>query len=147
MQPSGFFTTEQKARINDVIRTAESQTSAEIHIHVERLCLGDPADRAAYLFKKLGMHKTSLRNGVLFFFSFDDHKLAILGDAGINSLVPDDFWNHILEIMAGKFREGDFTGGIETGIRMAGARLKKHFPFKPEDVNELPDEISFGEKV
>jgi uncharacterized membrane protein len=147
MQPSFFFTREQKDRIINAIRTAESDTSGEIRVHIEKICLGDPADRAAYLFEKLGMYKTSLRNGVLFFFSYDDHKLAILGDAGIHSLVPDDFWNHILEIMTGKFREGDFTGGLETGILMASTQLKKHFPFKSDDVNELPDDISFGEKV
>jgi len=147
MQPLRFFTREQKNRIIDAIRTAESDTSGEIRAHVERNCLGDPADRAAYLFEKIGMHKTSLRNGVLFFFSYDDHKLAILGDAGINSVVPDDFWNTILDAMAGKCREGDFTGGLVTGILMAGTQLKKHFPYKSDDVNELPDDISFGEKV
>jgi uncharacterized membrane protein len=147
MQPSRFFTREQKARIIDAIRTAESNTSGEIRVHVERLCLGEPADRAAYLFEKLGMHKTSLRNGVLFFFSYDDHKLAILGDAGINAVVPDDFWNNILDVMSGKFREGDFTGGLETGILIAGTQLNKHFPYTPDDVNELPNDISFGEKV
>jgi uncharacterized membrane protein len=147
MQPSKFFTREQKIRITNAIRTAESDTSGEIRAHVERTCLGDSTDRAAYLFKKLGMHKTSLRNGVLFFFSYDDHKLAIIGDAGINSIVPDDFWNNILDMMTGKFREGDFAGGLEAGILMAGTQLKKNFPFKSDDINELPDEISFGEKV
>lgn len=147
MQPSRFFTREEKERILDAIRTAESSTSGEIRVHIERYCLGDPADRAAYLFDKLGMHKTSLRNGVLFFCSYEDHKLAILGDAGINGLVPDDFWNNILNLMTGKFQESDFTGGLESGILMAGAQLKKHFPYKADDVNELPDDISFGEKV
>ena len=147
MQPSKFFTGEQKARILDAIRTAESDTSGEIRVHVEKLCIGDPADRAAYLFEKLGMHKTSMRNGVLIFFTYDDHKLAILGDAGINGVVPGDFWNNILNTMADKFRENDFTGGLEKGILMAGTLLKKHFPYKSDDVNELPDEISFEEKV
>jgi len=147
MQPSKFFTREQKARILDAIRTAESDTSGEIRVHAEKHCIGDPTDRAAYLFEKLGMHKTSMRNGVLIFFTYDDHKLAILGDAGINGVVPGDFWNNILNTMADKFRESDFTGGLEKGILMAGTLLKKHFPYKSDDVNELPDEISFEEKV
>jgi uncharacterized membrane protein len=33
------------------------------------------------------MHKTKLRNGVLFYLAIEDHKLAVLGDAGINSKV------------------------------------------------------------
>lgn len=147
MQPSKFFTNEQKDRIIDAIRLAETNISGEIRVHVEKICLGDPADRAAYLFKKIGMHKTDLRNGVLIYFSFDDHKLAIIGDAGIHLLVPENFWDNILNIMASKFREGDYTGGLETGIQMSGAQLKKHFPYNATDVNELPDEISFGDKV
>lgn len=129
----------------DAIRKAESNTSGEIRAHVERLCLGDATDRAAYLFEKLGMHKTNLRNGVLFYLSYDDHKLAILGDAGINVVVPDGFWDSITDMMANKFREGDFTGGLEAGILAAGTLLKEHFPHLSDDVNELPDELSFGD--
>lgn len=129
----------------DAIREAESNTSGEIRVHVERHCLGEATDRAAYLFEKLGMHKTSLRNGVLFYLSYDDHKLAILGDAGINTVVPDDFWDRIMGTMADKFREGDFTLGLEIGIVTAGTKLKEHFPHLADDVNELPDEISFGD--
>lgn len=146
MRPSRFFNREQKARILDAIRNAEENTSGEIRVHVERFCLGEPTDRAAYLFEKIGMHKTNLRNGVLFFMSFDDHKISILGDAGINAVVPDNFWDSTLEMIAARFREGDFTGGLEAGIANAGVHLKDHFPHRPEDVNELPDEISFGDK-
>jgi uncharacterized membrane protein len=145
MLPSRFFTREQKTRILDAIRTAESNTSGEIHVHIEKLCMGEAIDRAAYLFEKLGMHKTSLRNGVLFYLSYDDHKFSIIGDAGINAVVPDDFWDSIMDMMIKKFKEGDFTGGLETGILTAGIQLKQNFPHLPGDVNELPDEISFGE--
>jgi uncharacterized membrane protein len=146
MRPSKFFTREQKARIINAIRNAEENTSGEIRVHVERLCPGEPTDRAAYLFEKLGMHKTNLRNGVLFFMSFDNHKIAILGDAGINAVVPDNFWDSTLEMVTDRFREGDFTGGLEAGIANAGIQLKDHFPHRPDDFNELTDEISFGDK-
>jgi uncharacterized membrane protein len=145
MKPSKFFTREQKARIIDAIGKAEENTSGEIRVHLERLCLGEPTDRAAYLFEKLGMHKTNLRNGVLFFMSYDDHKIAILGDAGINAVVPDNFWDSTLEMISARFREGDFTGGLEAGIVNAGIQLKAHFPHQPDDINELPNEISFGD--
>ena len=50
-------------------------------------------DRAAWVFKKLGMHKTAERNGVLFYLAVDDRKFAIIGDAGINAKVPAGFWD------------------------------------------------------
>lgn len=146
MKPSDFFSSEQKERIREAIRSAEKDTSGEIRVHIDKKCKGDALDRAAYIFEKLAMHKTNLRNGVLFYLAVDDHKFAILGDAGINNVVQDNFWDHIKEVMADKFRDGDFTGGLETSILMAGEQLKKHFPYKTDDINELPDDISFGEK-
>lgn len=146
MRPSKFFTGEQKVRIQDAIRDSEENTSGEIRLHIERFCIGEPTDRAAYLFEKLGMHKTNLRNGILFYLSCEDHKIAILGDAGINAVVPENFWDSTLELISSGFREGDFVGGLEAGIKNAGMQLKNHFPHRPDDINELPDEISFNDK-
>ena len=71
-------------RIEHAIAQAELTTSAELRVHLEDNCKEDPLDRAAYLFEKLEMHKTALRNGVLIYVAFQDRKLAILGDAGIH---------------------------------------------------------------
>ena len=146
MQPSHFFTREQKERISQAIRDAELNTSGEIRLHLERKCRGEVLDRAAYIFEKLKMHRTALRNGVLFYLAVDDHKFAILGDAGINSVTEEDFWDEIRDKVMEEFSEGRFVVGLETGIRMAGEKLKEHFPYLKGDVNELPDEISFGDK-
>ena len=131
--------------ITAAVREAELNTSGEIRVHIERKCKGDPLDRAAYIFEKLHMHRTAQRNGVLFYLAIDDHKFAILGDAGINAVTPDDYWNQISETMSARFREGQFADGLVTGIRTAGEQLKEHFPYQEGDVNELSDEISFGD--
>ncbi len=141
-----YFTEKEKLQIKNAIHTAEFNTSGEIRIHIEKHCTEDVLDRAAYIFEKLEMHKTELRNGVLFYLAIEDHRFAILGDAGINQKVPDDFWEKIKEEMAASFREGHFTQGLTTGILKAGEKLKQHFPWQKDDVNELSDEISFGSK-
>jgi len=144
MQPSQFFSTEEKDRIKSAVGEAEMNTSGEIRVHIERRCKEDVLDHAAYVFERLGMHKTELRNGVLFYLAVDDHKFAILGDAGINAVTPDDFWDNIKAKMLDEFKEERFCDGLETGIRLAGEQLKEHFPYQDGDVNELPDDISFG---
>jgi len=101
-------------------------------------------DRAAFMFEKLKMHKTELRNGVLFYLAVKDRKFAILGDAGLNASVPDGFWDNIKETMVSHFKDGDFAGGLSKGILMSGEQLKTHFPYQTDDVNELSDDISFG---
>jgi uncharacterized membrane protein len=147
MQPSHFFSGDQKNQIRQAVADAEMDTSGEIRVHIERRCKGDVLDRAAYLFEKLGMHKTEKRNGVLFYLAVDDHKFAILGDAGINAVTPEDYWDSIKEKMQGEFKEGRFTEGLEWGIREAGSQLKEHYPYQDDDVNELPDDISFGDQM
>ncbi len=139
-----LFTSEEKKEILIAIKVAEKNTSGEIRVHLENKCPGEVLDRAAYLFEKLKMHKTEKRNGVLFYLAVVDKKFAILGDGGINSVTPDDFWDKIKDTMALLFSEGKFADGLNKGIQMAGEALKKHFPYQTDDINELPDDISFG---
>jgi len=100
-------------------------------------------DRAYEVFKKLKMHDTGLRNGVLFYLAVKNRKFAIIGDKGINEIVPEDFWEELKSDMLDAFREGNFTDGLIDGITRTGTHLKQHFPYQTDDVNELPDEISF----
>ena len=138
------FTSSEKEVIVGAIKSAEKDTSGEIQVHIENHCKGDVLDRAAQVFKILKMHKTELRNGVLFYLAMKDHKFAILGDAGINSKVPEHFWDDIKSYMTAKFKNNQIVEGLAEGINMAGLQLKHHFPYKADDVNELSDDISFG---
>jgi uncharacterized membrane protein len=144
MKASSFFTKEQQAQILASVKEAELETSGEIRVHIESSVKGDVLDRTAWLFRKLGMYKTAERNGVLFYLAVRDRKFAIIGDAGINAKVPAGFWDEISEMLKKNFKEGRFTEGLSEGIIMAGNQLKTHFPHQKDDVNELPDEISFN---
>lgn len=146
MQPSQFFSKEQMANIVLAIREAERNTSGEIRVHIDRYCRGDVLDRAAYVFEKLHMHRTKLRNGVLFYLAIEDRKFAVLGDAGINAVTPGNFWDEIKSTMAASFSENDFAGGLVRAVSMAGSQLKEHFPWQADDMNEISDDISFGDK-
>jgi uncharacterized membrane protein len=143
MKASSFFTKEQQAEILASVKKAEEATSGEIRVHIETSFTGDVLDRASWVFKKLGMYKTEERNGVLFYLAVRNRKFAIIGDAGINAKVPAGFWDEISRLLRKNFSEGKFTEGLSEGILLAGQQLKTHFPHKPDDVNELPDEISF----
>jgi len=147
MSVENFFSKEEKKQITDAIAEAEKNTSGEIRLHMEGHCTIDVLDRAAYIFRKLKMHETAQRNGVLFYLAVHDHKFAILGDAGINQLVPANFWDEIKETMLVYFKEGKFTDGLTKGILMAGEQLKANFPFHKDDVDELTNEISFDKNL
>ncbi|NOZ45226.1 MAG: TPM domain-containing protein [Chlorobi bacterium] len=145
MKAKNFFTKEQKEQITNAIKKAELNTSGEIRVHIENSFKGNVLDRATDIFKMLKMHKTELRNGVLFYLAIKNKEFAILGDGGINAKVPENFWDAIKAKMVENFKENKFTEGLSEGILMAGEQLKTHFPHQKDDVNELPDDISFGE--
>jgi uncharacterized membrane protein len=144
MKAETFFSQEQKDIIVQAIEEAEKQTSGEIRVYVENAFHGEILDRAAYLFKLLDMNKTKERNGVLFYLSIARQKFAVLGDTGINSRVPENFWDTVRDVLEKYFKEEDFATGLKEGIRMAGVKLKAFFPRQTDDTNELSDTITFG---
>lgn len=140
-----IFSPEEKKQIVSAIKAAELQTSGEVQVHIENHCKGDVLDRAAEVFETLKMYQTKDRNGVLFYLAVEDRKFAILGDGGINAVVPKDFWEKCKDMMAMRFRQGQFAQGLIDGIHQAGEQLSTHFPYDAAtDQNELSDEISFG---
>jgi uncharacterized membrane protein len=110
---------------------------------LRKSCSEDVLDRAAKYFHKLDMHKTKHRNGVLIYLATVDRKFAIIGDAGINKVVPADFWDSTKEDMLEHFKLGDLVEGIVTGLQIAGEHLQKYFPHHNGDTNELSDDIAF----
>jgi len=144
LNPSIFFSKDEKKEIEQSIKEAEKNTSGEIRLHIESNCSENELDRAAYWFSELKMHKTKLRNGVLIYMALSDKKFAIIGDMGINNKVSSDLWESTKEKMIGYFREQKITKGLCAGILEAGNQLKAHFPYQKDDLNELNDEISFG---
>jgi uncharacterized membrane protein len=134
----------EESRIENAIAQAELQTSGEIRVHIDNKCKENVLDRAAFLFEELEMHQTELRNGVLIYLAIQDKKLAIIGDAGINSKVQKDFWNEIKTQMIHDCREERFVDAIVNAVLSAGKQLTSHFPYQKDDQNELPNQISFG---
>jgi len=137
------FNEEEQQRIRGAIEEAENRSSGEIRVCIEKKCSEDVLDRAAKYFFQLNMHKTKLRHGVLIYVATVDRKFAIIGDAGINQVVPANFWDNTKEEMLQHFKYGDIVEGIVTGLKIAGEQLQKYFPHAQDDNNELPDDISF----
>jgi uncharacterized membrane protein len=137
------FNDDEQQRIRIAIEDAEKHTSGQIRVCIEKKCSEDVLDRAAKYFHQLDMHKTRLRNGVLIYVATVDRKFAIIGDAGINKVVPGDFWDETKDDMLQHFKYGNLVEGIVTGLAIAGEHLNKYFPHNVDDNNELPDDIAF----
>ena len=139
-----FLTAEQEQAIINAIKIAEKNTSGEIRVHIEKSTEIPPMERALEVFYLLEMNATKFRNGVLIYIAVESKKLAIIGDEGINTKVPEDFWKSEKDLMISYFLKDEFEKGLELAVLEVGNKLKKYFPYQSNDRNELSDEISKG---
>jgi len=137
-----MLTASEKEEIQESIRLAELKTSGEIRVHIDKKCDSDSFEKAITIFNKLKMYQTRDRNGVLIYISFSDRKLAIIGDEGINNVVPTDFWESTKNELIFRFKRNEFAQGIIDAVTEAGKQLKQYFPVKLDDKNELSNEIT-----
>lgn len=139
-----FLSPDDEKHIIDAIITAEKNTSGEIRVHIEPHTHISHFERAREVFHALKMDNTKEANGVLLYIAVNDKKFVIYGDKGIDEAVPKDFWESTKTLMESQFKQGNFKLGIIDGILKTGQELQKHFPWQPNDSNELSNEISKG---
>ena len=138
----GFLAEADLDAVTRAIGAAELRTSAEIRVHLDHRCPGEPLARAVTVFEHLGMHRTAARHGVLIYVSVGDHKLAVLGDQGIHERVGQVYWERLVDAVLAHFREERPRDGLLHAVAEVGAVLARHFPRRPGDVNELSDQVS-----
>jgi uncharacterized membrane protein len=138
----GFLAEADLDAVTRAIGAAELRTSAEIRVHLDHRCPGEPMARAVAVFEHLGMHRTAARHGVLIYVSVGDHKLAVLGDQGIHERVGQLYWERLVDAVLAHFREERPRDGLLHAVAEVGAVLARHFPRRPGDVNELSDQVS-----
>ena len=106
MALADFIPSEGQRRIAAAITAAERHTTGEICVHVTPRCRGNVMKRAARTFDRLHLYSTKRRNAVLIFVAYQDRKFAILGDTGINNVVPEGFWNQEVEELTRYLKAG-----------------------------------------
>ena len=135
------------ARVKSAIQQAEDQTSGEVVVSVAPFFWGNVEKAARRAFVRLGITQTRARNGVLFFIVPSRRSFVVLGDDAIHERVGQNFWNDVAAHLSRHFREGNFTEGLVHGINEVGRQLGTHFPYdRSADINELSDEIDFGDE-
>ena len=141
-----FLTKEERQSIESAIAEAELRTSGEIRIHIETHCPSEPKERALRTFRLLGMRKTAARNAVLIYVASNSRKIAVIGDKGINDVVPFGFWKDVIALLTAAFSKGEYAEGLKSAVLLVGEKLSEFFPYQRDDVNELSDEISFEDE-
>ncbi|HOY32763.1 MAG TPA: TPM domain-containing protein [Bacteroidales bacterium] len=139
-----LFTMDDIEDIKQAIMLAELDTSAEIRVHIETEPNGNCETNAAECFLNYTMNRTKEKNGLLIYLALTNRRFCIHYDEGIRKIIPPDFWVVINQKFLTRISSGNYVEGIIEVIQQTGAQLKKFFPRKPGDINQLADEVTFS---
>jgi len=133
-------------RIAAAIRESERSHSGELRfaveagLHLVPLLRGvTPRQRARELFAQLNVWDTEHNSGVLIYVQLVDGTIEIVADRGISAKVAPADWQAVCRRMQEAFRAGQFEQGVLAGIREITALLRRHFPAREANPNELTD--------
>ena len=141
MKHRHFIAQLDRRLIESAIRAAELKTSGEICVVIHHRPVADAVAAARSEFAARGLQKTRHRNAVLIFVAPASQSFAVIGDEAVHKKCGDEFWQELAATMTGLFKAGRFTDGLVQGVERAGDLLARHFPHRPDDKNELPDDV------
>jgi putative membrane protein len=97
---------------------------------------------AAFMqFYSSGLYKTRESNGVEIYLSLFERRVVVIGDRGIHAKMGNQHWDKVRDLIIRGIKEGNVCGGICAAIESCGKALAEHFPPRPDDINELPDQV------
>jgi putative membrane protein len=97
--------------------------------------------RAVEAFVENRVHRTRDASGVLILVSVLEQRVEILADEGIHQRVGVEGWRKHVEVLIRKIRSGEAASGLVEAIARIGEELAAHFPPRPDDINELPNDV------
>ncbi len=108
-------------------------TKAEINEEVEEAALTS--------FYRNGLNNTRDRTGILIFISVFERRAFVLADEGINAKVDTGVWQEIVGTVVQGIRQRRQAQGICRAVRRCGDLIRKAFPIKSDDTDELDNLI------
>ncbi len=117
------------------------------HLPLRRLLIPsremDTRTREAALieFYSSGLYRTREANGILIYLSLFERRVVVIGDRGIHEKMGNQHWDDVRDKIIAGIRQGKAREGICAAIQSCGDALAQHFPHRPDDVNELPDQV------
>jgi uncharacterized protein len=106
------------AKIEARLQEFEAKKGAQIAVLVVDTTQPEPVfDYATRVFTEWKLGRKGVDDGVLFLVAKSDRKMQVLTGPGISGSLTDAMSKRIVaEIVAPKFRSGDFAGGIDDGV-------------------------------
>jgi len=98
--------------------------------------------RAEAAFLEEEVFQTRDRTGILLFVSLFEHRIEVIGDAGINKAVAQEDWEEVVHRIRTGIRQGQFADGLVDAIKMCGELLHRSgVGIRDDDEDELSDDV------
>lgn len=98
--------------------------------------------RAEAAFLEEEVFQTRDRTGILLFVSLFEHRIEVVGDAGINKAVEQNDWDEVVNHIRKGIKNGRFADGLVDAIKMCGELLHRSgVGIRDDDEDELSDEV------
>ncbi|MDP1717335.1 MAG: TPM domain-containing protein [Burkholderiales bacterium] len=98
-----------------------------------------PRARAVEIFSQLRVWDTEENSGVLIYVQLVDHDIEIVADRGISAKVRQQEWDAVCLRMQEAFHASHYAQGSIEGIRSITELLRRHFPPRAANPDELPN--------
>jgi uncharacterized protein len=137
---ANLLTAEQRASLEELFRSVDRQTTAELAVVTVPSLGGQSVDSYANgLFKEWGIGKQGVNNGVLLLVAPKDRRMKIEVGYGIEPLLTDSLCGEIAdEFIVPHFKNEDYAGGIMAGAQQLASVLKANPDAARGDPNSGP---------
>ena len=125
--------------IDRALDQLEQKTSSEIAVAtIESLNGTSVEEYANRLFKEWGVGQAKQDNGVLVLVAPNDREMRIEVGYGLEGVLPDGLAGQVIrDDFTPRFRDGDYSGGIQNGVLRLVDIVEKHQVLTPEEVAKL----------
>ena len=131
---------ENAIKASETAHVGQIRFAVEGALHAAALFKGQSSrGRALDVFSLLRIWDTEHNNGVLIYLLLADRAVEIVADRGIDSKVPPQEWESVCRKMESSFRKGHYEGGVIDGIQAVTQHLRRHFPIRASETDELSD--------
>jgi putative membrane protein len=103
--------------------------------------------RAAEAFLEEEVFTTRDRTGILIFVGLFEHRVVVLGDAGINRAVPEGAWQGVVADLVAGIKAERTAETLVEAIRECGRLLEAHrVEIRSDDTDELANELRLRDR-
>jgi uncharacterized membrane protein len=133
MKISHFLNKVEHARVHQAIKAAEERTSGDIVVFISHRAVNDPVAGADRQFLRLKLETATDKNSLLIFLAPKTQKFAVVGGTALHEKVGQKWWDELVALIGGHFKDGRYTDGLVAAIEEAGRVLRQHFPATDTD--------------